>query len=140
MITVVDYFGDKIKHADCTEACLGNAHELLNRVNALLVRASQEGAYEDWIDPDTGTQISGSKGGYGDGGFRLQSSSTGKPHSAHKQGMAVDVYDPHSSLDSWITDEILEEFDLYRENPTFTRGWAHLSSKAPGSGRRTYNP
>ena len=140
MINAAEYFGDKVTHPDCTQERQDNANELLVRVNALLARAKMETVYQDWIDEDTGTQISGAKGGYGDGGFRLQSASTGKPFSSHKQGMAVDVYDPHGKLDDWITDGLLEEFDLYREAPTATRGWCHLSTKAPGSGHRTLVP
>ena len=140
MISASEYFGDKLTHPDCTQERQDNANELLTRVNALLARAKMETVYQDWIDEDTGTQISGAKGGYGDGGFRLQSATTGKPYSSHKQGQAIDIYDPHSKLDMWITDAILEEFDLYRENPDFTRGWCHLQTKPPGSGNRTFKP
>ena len=140
MITESEYFGDKVTHPDCTAERVAAAQELLVRVNALLTRAKLEGAYQDWLDDDTGSQISGAKGGYGDGGFRLQSATTGKPFSSHKQGMAVDVFDPHGKLDEWVTDALLEEFDLYREAPQSTRGWCHLSTKAPGSGHRTLVP
>lgn len=140
MISLDDYFGKKRQHADATPERVANAEVLLERVNRLLDRAREEGAYEDWIDEDTNSQISGSKGGYGDGGFRLQSSATGRPKSTHKQGQAVDVFDPYQKLDRWLTNELLEEFDLYREAPAFTVGWCHLQSRAPGSGRRTFNP
>jgi hypothetical protein len=129
MITISDYFGAKIDDPDATPERVANAEELLRRVNALLDYAALEGVYEDWIDEDTGTQISGAKGGYGDGGFRLQSSKTGAPKSSHKMGQGVDVFDPHGKLDNWITDQILEEFDLYREHPAATRGWCHLQTR-----------
>ena len=140
MILIADYFGEKLTNEDATPERQENARLLLDAVNALLDRAKAEGVYQDWVDEDTETQISGSKGGYGDGGFRLQSASTGKPFSSHKQGKAVDVFDPHGKLDDWLTDEMLAEFNLYREAPQATRGWCHLSTQAPGSGKRTFIP
>jgi hypothetical protein len=57
-----------------------------------------------------------------------------------KQGRAVDVYDPDGHLDAWITDDILEDFGLYREHPDSTSTWCHLTDRAPGSGHRTFWP
>jgi hypothetical protein len=139
MITVEQYFGPKIFHADATIGRRANATVLLSRVNAALVWVSSQG-YQNDIDPDTGTQISGSKGGAGDGGFRLQGATTGKKRSKHKEGLAVDVYDPLDLLDGLFTDAILAKFDLYREAPDATKGWIHLQSAAPTSGKRTFNP
>lgn len=116
-----------------------NAQELLRKVDALLMRSVLDGVYGAPIDPDTGTLISGSRGGAGDGGFRLSTSTTGAAHSPHKTAHAVDVYDPANILDAWLTDEILEEFGLFRETPTATNGWCHLQDTPPRSGRRTYS-
>lgn len=132
MITVEQYFGEK-QHTDEQEQA---AETLLNRVTNML-------EFLGWdypIDPDTGTSISGSKGGAGDGGFRLSGSSTGRPFSKHKLAHAVDVYDPDNRLDDMINDEILQRFNLYRESPSATRGWCHLQDIAPGSGKRTFLP
>jgi hypothetical protein len=140
MISVEEYFGIKGKHPDCTQPRRTNAVQLLSRVNTLLMRAAEEGAYL-WVeDPDTGSCISGSRGGSGDGGFRLSTATTGRPGSSHKEGQGVDVYDPDNDLDEWITDEILEQSGLYREHPDHTPGWCHLQTRAPGSGRRTFLP
>lgn len=138
MISLKEYFGVKADNPEATSVMKSNAAGLIRKVNALLTRAEQEGAYSWPIDPDTGTNISGSKGGAGDGGFRLSTSTTGAPKSTHKKAHAVDVYDPANILDNWITDAILEEFGLYRETPTKTPGWAHLQDTPPGSGDRTY--
>jgi hypothetical protein len=140
MISVEEYFGGKGKHQDCTAQRRANAVQLLSRVNTLLARAFDEGAYEWEVDPDTGTNISGSRGGSGDGGFRLSTATTGRLGSSHKEGQGVDIYDPDDHLDEWITDEILEQSGLYREHPDHTRGWVHLQTRAPGSGRRTFLP
>ena len=89
------------------------------------------------IDEDTGTQISGSKGGSGDGGFRLPQSRTGVKGSSHKQGMGVDIYDPRGAFGRWITNAHLEEYDLYQEAMKFTPGWVHLQTRP--TSRRIYN-
>ncbi len=136
MISSHEYFGAKT-HSDVQDAL---ASDLLRRVNDLIAEAVDDGAFTETIDPDTGTQISGSKGGAGDGGFRLSSATTGSPNSSHKEAKAVDVYDPTGKLDSWITDDILEKHGLYREAPESTFGWCHLTTRPPHSGKRTFHP
>lgn len=143
MITADQYFHNpatgqrkdhRPEHADA-------ARDLLSKVNALLSRVSDV----EWgwpIDPDTGSCISGTsvkKGGQGGGGFRL-STEPGAERSKHKLAHAVDVYDPDDKLDGWITDELLEEFGLYREHPDHTLGWCHLQDLPPKSKRRTFYP
>lgn len=144
MITTEQYF--RKPRSDEHEQ---NADQLLARVNALLneAQALDVGPY---IDPDTGSQISGSQGGDGDGGYRTPGSRTGSARSSHRSAMAVDVYDPRDTLDSWLDqfeapgdtggNTKLEQHGLYREHPTKTPGWCHLSTRAPGSGRRTFYP
>jgi len=136
MISLEDYFKNKF-HSDAQEA---EAVILLSRVHALLDEARGAGVYTDMLDPDTGTQISGSKGGSGDGGFRLPESKTGAALSAHKEAKALDIFDPEDRLDDWITDAILSRHGLFREHPSKTAGWCHLQTKAPKSGRRTFYP
>lgn len=125
-----------------------DADELLEHVNALLDEASAAGVWDGADDPDTNCQISGAKGGDGDGGFRTPSSTTGAPHSAHRDAKAVDGYDPADKLDNWLDtfedghggNSKLEQHGLYREHPSATPGWCHLTTRAPGSGHRTYFP
>lgn len=124
------------------------AQSLLVRVNALLEEARGAAAWDASADPDTGCQISGSRGGDGDGGFRTPMSRTGAPLSAHREAKAVDVHDDADTLDSWLStfddghggNSKLEQYGLYREAPGSTPGWAHLTTRAPGSGHRTYIP
>jgi hypothetical protein len=100
------------------------------------------------IDPDTGNEISGSRGGNGDGGFRVPTSD-GAKNSAHKEARAVDDYDPKNDFDDWLTlfdkedgryNEKLEKNGLYREHPSTTPTWCHLTTRAPASGKRTFYP
>lgn len=139
-ISLEDYFGVKINHPDATPERVDNAKVMLVKVNALLLEAQEVGKIRLLTDPDTGTVISGSKGGAGDGGFRLQTSATGAPRSKHREGHAVDVYDPANLLDDWIGRNLLIKHGLWREVRTATVGWAHLQDVPPKSGNRSYIP
>lgn len=145
-----DYF-----RKPCTSAQRAAAADLLHRVNDLTHEAEQAGAFTAVIDPDTGCGISGARGGDGDGGFRTPSSTTGAPDSAHRvlptekpRGAAVDVHDPADKLDTWLDgfedgqggNSMLEKHDLYREAPSATKNWCHLTTRAPASGHRTFQP
>lgn len=134
-----DYFGKKTDHVDATPERKANAIVLLTHVNALLDEYLAAGHRLE-NNPHTGTLISGSKGGAGDGGFRLSTSSTGKPGSAHKEAMAIDVADIGDNLDSWITRTILIKHNLYREAAPKTLSWCHLQTRAPKSGNRSFLP
>ena len=140
MITFDQYFGKRIDHTYATLVRKDNAVTLLHRVNRVLAQYEANTHNKLEIDDDTGTQISGSRGGSGDGGFRLAQSRTGVKGSSHKQGMGVDVYDVFDRIDNWISahPDILEEFDLYREHPAYTPGWCHLQTRP--TSKRTYLP
>lgn len=135
MITLEEYFGRWINDPDATPERKANARYLLDKVNSLLGRAFVSGVVLP-DNPNTECLVGGEKFG----GFRPQSCPQGAPHSAHKDGQAVDIFDPKNELDNWITDEILEEFDLYREHPDSTKSWCHLTYRAPKSGHRTFLP
>ena len=136
MITLQDYFGDK-PHPN--EYNL-NALTLLYRVNNLIAAYTTDTGKLPEINPITGSQVSGSKGG--DGGFRLPTSTTGSSRSAHKLGMAIDLYDHGEHLDKWLDakPDALIKYDLYREEPASTINWCHLSTRKPLSGKRTFTP
>jgi len=140
MITTEQYFGAKIQSTECTLEMLSNAANLLALANNLLFVAFNAGAYGNEIDPDTGTQISGAKGGAGDGGFRLSTTKTGAVSSTHRRAQGIDIYDPQNKLDAWLTDATLMAHGLFREHPDATNTWCHLQSVPPGSGHRTYKP
>ena len=131
MITIDQYFGK----FDKTDELIKNAAILLSHVNPLLVEAGMNGIKLP-VNPSNNTQLSG----YSFGGFRPSFCPIGAPDSAHKQAMAVDVYDPNNDLDNWLTDQKLEEYNLYREAPESTHKWCHLTTRAPGSGHRTFSP
>lgn len=133
-ITLAEYFGSYNGHSDITPEIRAHAAVLLTRVNALLEVARTAGVLLE-INPATGSLISGST----NGGYRPRRCPVGARYSSHKEGMGVDVYDPHNGdLENWITDEILEEFGLYREHPSQTKEWVHFTTREPGSKRRTF--
>lgn len=152
MITTEQYFQAK-PHSAAQELA---AAYLLEKVNKLVTWAAL-GGFESPVCPNTGTQISGSKGGQGDGGFRLDTATTGGAHSSHKvlyvqqadgtwredpahAQAGVDVFDPGDKLDRILADADLERFGLYREHPDSTPGWCHLTDRPPRSGKRTFVP
>jgi len=134
-ITPKDYFAGYADSDEISQLHRSHAAGMLVMVNKLLGYAVTKGVRLQ-VNPVTRTQVSGEK----DGGWRPQACPIGAPLSAHKQGMAVDVYDPDGALDDFLTDEILRDFGLYREHPASTRGWCHLTTRAPGSGKRTFYP
>lgn len=124
------------------------AHDLLRRHHALRAEYQAATGRGPDIDPDTGSEISGAKGGNGDGGFRVPTSD-GAARSAHKEARAIDDYDPNNDFDDWLTlfdreggrhNEMLEKHGLFREHPSATPGWSHLTTRAPASGKRTFFP
>ncbi|HLP99201.1 MAG TPA: hypothetical protein VK149_12240 [Sideroxyarcus sp.] len=135
MITLTHYFGSRIRHPEAAQEIQAAAAVMLGKVNALLNAATVAGI-PCLINPKTNSQISGTT----EGGFRLCDCDVGKARSSHKEGRGVDVYDPSNALDKWVTDEILEKFGLYREHPSATNTWLHLTDRPPKSGRRTFYP
>jgi len=140
MITVDQHFG-KFTALE-TVPFLKSSADLLIRVNLLLQEFGQKTNKAVQVHEATGsaiharTEVSGEQ--YG--GVRPQDCPIGAAGSAHKQAQAVDVYDPDNAIDRWLTDAILEKYGLYREAPASTDGWCHLTTRAPGSGNRTFIP
>lgn len=62
--------------------------------------------------------------------------------------MAVDLYDPEDLIDAYISkfdlpngdNTLLRDCGLYREHPSATPGWCHLTTRAPKSKKRTFYP
>ena len=131
-----------------TKAQEDAAADLLERRNALRQEFYAATGREPDINPNTGSEISGSRGGDGDGGFRLPSSRTGAQNSSHKEARGIDDYDPDNAFDTWLDkfehgdgdNTMLEKHGLHREHPSRTFSWVHLTTRPPGSGRRTFFP
>jgi hypothetical protein len=135
MITSQQYFGQFLYHPDATPDRMVNANELLDRVNRLIARLMEMGVVFK-INPATKSEVSGQTFG----GFRPKDCPQGADNSSHKTGQGVDIYDPLDAIDNAITDDLLIQYDLYRESPEDTVGWCHLTTRAPRSGNRSFKP
>lgn len=140
MITPEQYFGKHIDSPDVTDTRKANAMRLIVAVNRLMNIANEDGV-EFPVNPKTGSQVSGET--YG--GFRPQDCPIGAMHSSHKEGLAIDIYDPHGRIDAWCMGNSgvggdLEQNGIYIEHPDATKGWSHWTTKRPGSGRRVFYP
>lgn len=134
-ITLSAYFGIYANHPDASAGKWSVADMMLEKVNALLRDAVEQGIHLG-KNPQTGTLVAGTQ----NGGFRPADCKVGAPLSKHKTGHAVDVYDPDNKLDDWLTDETLSGFHLWREATEATPGWCHLADVPPKSGARTFLP
>ncbi|UOF78832.1 peptidase M15 [Caudoviricetes sp.] len=141
VISKTDYIGIHAKSADLTPTRLANIELLLRAVNRLMMQGMKEGVIFP-INKKTGSQIAGET--YG--GFRPQYCTVGAPKSAHKEGLAVDIYDPLPGLiDTWLqtskeAKKLYEELGIYFESPQHTIGWSHWTIKPPLSGNRFFFP
>ena len=66
------------------------------------------------------------------------------PNSKHMTGQAIDLADPEGDLDDWLMSQegqqAMTELGLWHEHPAATKGWAHIQTVPPKSGRRTFYP
>ena len=137
LLTLDQYFGPWRNHPDATKLRRENAVRLLWSVDHLAAIAAADGVVFK-PNPKTGSIVSGQQ--YG--GFRPQSCCEGAQNSSHKEGLAVDLYDPIGIVDAWCMRNFdhLEACGIYIEHPTATVGWSHWTIRAPGSGRRAFYP
>jgi hypothetical protein len=135
-LTVKDYFmgrdRDERFAAEVTEATVLNAHTTVARANELLYRFYT-------TRPKAEPRIVTS-------GWRPAALNAATPGasatSKHVIGAAIDLSDPDGELDDWIMEHpaVLHECNLYMEHPAATKGWCHLQTAAPKSGRRIFYP
>jgi hypothetical protein len=136
-LTLEQYFGKYLHHKDVTPERRANAEKLVDTVNRLYDIMVAAGVVFK-SNPLTGSIV----GGETLGGFRPQDCPIGAPASAHKQGLAVDLYDPDGTIDSWLVSHqlALKPYGLFFEHPTATPRWSHWTIRAPKSGRRFFYP
>lgn len=118
-------YPDREQSDECASQVRTNAADLAERVSRLLDHLG--------VSPSISS------------GFRTSKANTkagGSPHSAHLTGQAVDLDDPRGSLCHALTSnpDLLVQFDLYMENPFYTKTWTHLQSRPIASGRRIFTP
>lgn len=122
---------DKTHAADLTASIVGNARDLLGRVNLLLAWAMQDNVRPAGVAS----------------GWRPPALNAATPHAAknskHMTGDAIDLRDNGTrDLARWCLKNLdaLDEIGLWMEDPQWTPTWVHLQRLPPGSGRRVYVP
>lgn len=137
MITYEQYIGPWAKSTDLTAERQANAVRLLYAVEDLMRELIAAGVRFPF-NPKTLTQVSGET--YG--GFRPQACPIGAPRSSHKEGLAVDIYDPDNKIDEWcmVNQDRLAHFGIYIEHPSATPHWSHWTIRPPVSGHTVFYP
>ena len=137
MVTIDDVIGPYATSPDLTDERRNNIVTCLP-VFALLEQEMVADNVDFPVNPKTGTGISGE----GNGGFRPQDCPIGAPDSSHKEGLAIDRYDPNGEIDGWLMlhQDRLEFYGIYIEHPSATTGWSHWTTRAPGSGHHVFYP
>ena len=129
MVTLEEYFRDSVARGhEPTKDETDNALALLVKVNALFTHLG--------VDPPltSGHRTREKK-------LELRAQGYGAAlGGTHESGEGGDWADEDGEIDDSITDELLERFGLYREHPAATRRWAHLQTRSPRSGRRSFYP
>jgi hypothetical protein len=122
---------------DFNDTRRANAAKLLETVNALMAELETAGVRFQ-VNEATGSQVSG----MAFGGFRPQSCAQGAIHSAHKEALAVDIFDPAGDIDNYLVKnpDLLVKHGVYIEEPSATVHWSHWSIKAPLSGKHIFTP
>jgi hypothetical protein len=118
---------------------VANAHTTIECVNKLLVLAKMAGVGLE-SHPRTGSIVSS--------GWRPPAINNTTPGAAvrslHLQCRAIDLFDPDGDIDDWLmTDDgqrAIKDLGLWMEHPAATKGWAHLQTRPPKSGRRVFYP
>lgn len=116
-----------------------NAALMVELANKLLIIAKAARIFLP-TNPRTGTVVSS--------GWRPASvnanTPNASPNSKHMTGQAIDLYDPDGDLDEWLLTKdgqnTMTDLGLWHEHPSATKGWAHVQSIPPRSGRRTFYP
>lgn len=132
---------DKTHANELTDAIRANAQETVDRWNALLKFAAEDGVEASVV-----------ASGWRPAAINA-STPNAAPSSKHLTGEACDVQDDeHRSLARWCLrntaplcfqsgkPDLLAEIGLWMENAMWTPSWCHLQTVPPHSGRRIFVP
>lgn len=141
MITLEHYWmGRDVSHGLSLDPDVRrNAALTVELANKLLILAKTAGVSLE-ASPRTGSIVSS--------GWRPPEINAATPNAApkskHITGQAIDLYDADGDLDEWLLmpagQKALTDLGLWHEDPAATKGWAHLQTVPPRSGRRTFYP
>lgn len=127
-ISLDEYFAEHARayQSEITSDVRSNATKLLTSVNRFLVKF---GEYRTIVSGWRPAVVNASRVG-------------ATLRSRHVTGQAIDLADPDGDLDQFVLDNqrLLEACGLFVEHPSTTKGWCHLQSVPPVSGRRVFYP
>lgn len=134
MITLQEYLNgyEQIYPEELTPEIRAHAEETVARVNALIselgtIETNKRGSVVNsgWRPPQINAQTKGAA-----------------TKSKHMTGEACDLYDPEGALDEWCLEhpDKLDEIGLWQEHPSATKGWLHVQTVPPKSGKRVFYP
>lgn len=122
MITLQDFYmgHDKQYAADLTPEVEKNAELTIAKANLLLTK------YKDLTND---LEIRKVNSGWRPRAYNATIKGAA-PNSTHITGQAIDISDPHGTLDKYLSDhpELLQEMNLWREDPRATNGWCHVQT------------
>lgn len=141
MVTLRDYWmgRDEQFPLAMTPGIRRNAELMVELASKLMAIAKTAGVTFE-TNPRTGSIVAS--------GWRPPQVNASTPGAAikskHMTGEAIDIYDPDGDLDDWLMTEdgqkTLKDLGLWMEHPAATKGWAHIQSIPPRSGRRVFYP
>ena len=123
MTTLKQYLMGREVKFPITKEQEDNANELLRRVGLLFA--------EIGVSPDLTS-------GYRPAGINAKIG--GAKRSAHMTCEAGDWENIENKVSDLISISLLRKYDLYMEDPRYTRGWLHLQSRPTRSGNRIFIP
>ena len=140
MITLRHYFRDfeRTHGLQLGTDLRANAARTVDLANRLLVLAKGAGVTLEQIPGTDSIVISGWRPA--DYNAKVPNA---KVRSLHITCEAIDLYDPDGDLDEWLlatADIVLKDLGLWLEHPAATKGWAHVQTRPPKSGRRVFYP
>ena len=136
-LTLFDYYmGRDAKYVVPSEV-KANAEHTVEQVNKLLSYLEAHGI-EIQINPRTKNPITS--------GWRPPEINAATPNAApkskHVTGCACDIYDPDGEIDDFLMlyPNILRDLGLHMEHPSATKGWCHVQTVPPRSGKLVFYP
>jgi len=128
MITLAQYYmgRDQVYGELLTRPLQQNALETVEKVNQLLLAFGENRKVNSgWRPPAVNTNTPGAA-----------------LRSKHMTCQACDLEDIEGDLDEWCMDhlEVLSGIGLWMEHPASTKGWCHVQTVPPRSGKRVFYP
>jgi len=128
MITLAQYYmgRDQVYEELLTQALRQNALETVEKVNQLLLAFGESRKINSgWRPPAVNSNTPGAA-----------------LRSKHMTCQACDLEDSEGDLDEWCMDhlDVLSGIGLWMEHPASTKGWCHVQTVSPRSGKRVFYP